>query len=111
MPNLNSMWEFKNVRENILREENHKEADHLLIPGDPSVIGSIRDNNLLLILVFSTKELKRSQIRPLKETHDPCTAKRGQNLGLLTLVAFASEIPGRWRTDDGCGRWIRGRRQ
>jgi hypothetical protein len=73
-----NMIQYKNMRENILREGVDEKANNMVIPCNPSVIGGIGDSNLLLVGIVCLDELSRRQIGALKDPYDPCTRRVGR---------------------------------
>jgi hypothetical protein len=73
-PHIDGMMKTKNMGQHILREGIDKKTDHLLIFGDPSIIGRVWNRNFLLILIFSLQSFRWGDISSFKKSHDPSTA-------------------------------------
>jgi hypothetical protein len=61
-PNIRGMCTAKNMGKNFFGEGIDEKADHLLISGNPSIIGRVGYGHLFLVFIFSLKNLRRSRI-------------------------------------------------
>jgi hypothetical protein len=73
-PHIDDMMKTEDMEQHILKEGVDKKTDHVLIFGDPSIIGRIWNIYFLLILIFNLQSFRWGDISSFKKSHDTSTS-------------------------------------
>ena len=76
-------------------------VQHLLVTGDPGLVGGILHHSFLLLDVFNLDGLGRRPIRSIEQAHDVCTTKRWEHKGFPEKKVCSGQLLGWRRTQLG----------